>query len=45
MVLLLKRVPVLLLGSMLVIATLFAMLPDAAADVDAGVGELDSVRF
>jgi len=38
-VLLLKRVPVLLLGSMLVIATLFAMLPDAAADVDAGVGE------
>ena len=39
MVLLLKRTPVLLLGSMLVIATLFAMLPDAAADVDAGVGE------
>ncbi|MBU12968.1 MAG: urea active transporter, partial [Nitrosopumilales archaeon] len=38
-VLLLKRTPVLLLGSMLVIATLFAMLPDAAADVDAGVGE------
>ena len=30
-VLLLKRTPVLLLGSMLVIATVFAMIPDAEA--------------
>jgi len=40
-VLLLKRTPVLLLGSMLVIATLFAILPDAeaAGNVEAGAGE------
>ena len=40
-VLLLKRTPVLLLGSMLVIATIFAILPDAeaAGNVEAGVGE------
>ena len=40
-VLLLKRTPVLLLGSMLVIATIFAILPDAeaAGNVEAGAGE------
>jgi len=39
MVVLLKRKPVLLLGSMFVVSLIFAMMPDAAADVDAGVGE------
>ena len=39
MVVLLKRKPVLLLGSLFVVSLIFAMMPDAAADVDAGVGE------
>jgi len=39
LVFLLKRKPVLLLGSMFVVSLIFAMMPDAAADVDAGVGE------
>jgi len=36
---LLKRKPVLLLGSLFAVSLIFAMMPDAAADVDAGVGE------
>jgi len=39
MVVLLKRKPVLLLGSLFVVSLIFAMMPDASADVDAGVGE------
>jgi len=39
MIILLKRKPVLLLGSLFVVSLIFAMMPDAAADVDAGVGE------
>jgi len=39
MIILLKRKPVLLLGSMFVVSLIFAMMPDATADVDAGVGE------
>jgi len=39
MIILLKRKPVLLLGSLFVASLIFAMMPDAAADVDAGVGE------
>ena len=39
MIILLKRKPVLLLGSLFAVSLIFAMMPDAAADVDAGVGE------
>ena len=39
-VLLLKRTPVLLLGSMLVIATIFAILPDAEA-----AGSVEAVSY
>ena len=39
MIILLKRKPVLLLGSLFVVSLIFAMMPDATADVDAGVGE------
>jgi len=39
MVVLLKRKPVLLLGSLFAVSLIFAMMPDATADVDAGVGE------
>jgi len=39
MILLLKRKPVLLLGSLFAVSLIFAMMPDATADVDAGVGE------
>jgi len=39
MIILLKRKPVLLLGSLFAVSLIFAMMPDATADVDAGVGE------